>query len=123
MHSSLSSVPPVISKPRPEIIGTQTSSQASNGAKMSEVFPPIAPVECLSTLGGEFGGYSNIWPLSSIALVKCPGFPVAHAVEKNCYRQRAHLVIGNFSASKTGDDLRDCFGAQFAAIALLLHHW
>src|SRR6185312_8908578 len=61
----------VISRPRPEIIGTQRSSQASSGARTSEVFPPIAPVECLSTLGGVFGGYSNIWPLSSIALVSC----------------------------------------------------
>ena len=33
-------------------------------------FRQLRRVECLSTLGGVFGGYSKIWPLSSIALVR-----------------------------------------------------
>jgi len=95
-------------------LAPKPSSQASSGARTSEVFPPIAPVECLSTLGGEFGGYSNIWPLSSIALVKCQVPLSLMPRQKNCHPQRAHLLIGNFSASKTGDNLRDFFRAQFA---------
>jgi len=120
MLSSLSSVLPVISRPRPEIIAPKPSSQASSGARTSEVFPPIAPVECLSTLGGEFDGYSNTGR-SPALLWSNARSPVARAAEKNCHPQRALLVIGNFSASKTGDNLRDFFRAQFAAIALLLN--
>ena len=44
MLSSLSSVPPVMPRPRPEIIGTHSSSQASRGARMSETLSPMPPV-------------------------------------------------------------------------------
>jgi hypothetical protein len=71
MLSSLSRVPPVMPRPRPEIIGTQLSSQASNGASTSEVLSPMPPVECLSILGGEPSGYSSTVPLSIIAVVRC----------------------------------------------------
>src|SRR5438046_7465229 len=50
-----------------------------------------------------------------------PGFHVAHAAKKNCHRERADLVIGDFPTRKTRYDLCDFFGAQFTAITLLLN--
>ena len=49
--SSLSSVPPVWPRPRPEIIGTATPSEATSGASTSDTLSPTPPVECLSTRG------------------------------------------------------------------------
>src|SRR4051812_49053114 len=51
MLSSLSSVPPVWPRPRPEIIGTATSQAARIGASMTLTLSPTPPVECLSTTG------------------------------------------------------------------------
>ena len=49
MDSSLSSVPPVWPRPRPEIIGTTTPAEAASGAEIRLVLSPTPPVECLST--------------------------------------------------------------------------
>src|SRR5271163_449488 len=51
MESSLSSVPPVWPRPRPEIIGTYAPQAASIGASISETLSPTPPVECLSRIG------------------------------------------------------------------------
>jgi hypothetical protein len=48
IDSSLSSVPPVMPRPRPETMGTATPQQAARGARMSETLSPMPPVECLS---------------------------------------------------------------------------
>ncbi len=70
MDSSLSSVPPVCPKPRPEIIGTGTPAEATTGAKMSESLSPTPPVECLSTFLPFTWDKSTISPEWSIASVK-----------------------------------------------------
>src|SRR5271163_2493940 len=57
MESSLSSVPPVWPRPRPEIIGTYAPQAASIGASISETLSPTPPVECLSRIGP--GGLSS----------------------------------------------------------------
>ena len=72
MLSSLSSVPPVMPRPRPLIIGTQRSSHASSGATMSETLSPMPPVLCLSTFGGEPAGCVITLPLCIIARVSAP---------------------------------------------------
>src|SRR3954468_22605774 len=51
MLSSLSSVPPVWPRPRPEIIGTAAPQAARIGARISETLSPTPPVECLSSTG------------------------------------------------------------------------
>ena len=51
MDSSLSSVPPVWPRPRPDIIGTATPSEAMSGARTMETLSPTPPVECLSMRG------------------------------------------------------------------------
>src|SRR5690606_832699 len=51
MDCSLSSVPPVWPRPRPEIIGTASPHAAAIGASISETLSPTPPVECLSATG------------------------------------------------------------------------
>ena len=72
MLSSLSSVPPVMPRPRPEIMGTHRPSQASSGARTSETLSPMPPVECLSTLGGEPAGCASTRPLCIMERVSAP---------------------------------------------------
>ncbi len=68
MDSSLSSVPPVGPRPRPEIMGTCSPQQVKSGARMSEVLSPMPPVECLSTRS-EVSTASSVWPEASMAWV------------------------------------------------------
>src|SRR5918998_1221473 len=51
MASSLSSVPPVWPRPRPEIIGTKPPQAATAGASARLTASPTPPVECLSRTG------------------------------------------------------------------------
>src|SRR3984885_11910837 len=51
IDSSLSSVPPVCPRPRPESCGTAAPQLATSGARISDTLSPTPPVECLSTVG------------------------------------------------------------------------
>src|SRR5579875_2018502 len=51
MDSSLSRVPPVWPRPRPEIIGTKPPQAAMIGASSRLTLSPTPPVECLSSTG------------------------------------------------------------------------
>src|SRR5579859_8139670 len=53
MDSSLSSVPPVWPRPRPEIIGTAPPHAATIGASRRLTLSPTPPVECLSRTGPD----------------------------------------------------------------------
>ena len=57
IDSSLSSVPPVCPRPRPDIIGTGTPHAATSGARISDVLSPTPPVLCLSTLSRARSAY------------------------------------------------------------------
>ena len=50
MLSSLSSVPPVWPRPRPDIFGTTTPHDAASGASTIDTLSPTPPVLCLPTL-------------------------------------------------------------------------
>ena len=50
MLSSLSSVPPVWPRPRPDIFGTTTPHAAARGASAIDTLSPTPPVLCLPTL-------------------------------------------------------------------------
>ena len=50
MDSSLSSVPPVWPRPRPDIFGTITPHAAATGARTIDTLSPTPPVLCLPTL-------------------------------------------------------------------------
>ncbi len=51
IDSSLSRVPPVCPRPRPDSIGTTAPQLATSGASTSDTLSPTPPVECLSTVG------------------------------------------------------------------------
>src|SRR6266850_703327 len=71
MLSSLSSVPPVCPRPRPEIIGTRTPQTAASGASGMEILSPTPPVECLSTLRPGMRERSSTSPERSMASNQC----------------------------------------------------
>ena len=119
MLSSLSSVPPVMPSPRPQIIGTQTSSQASNGASTSETLSPMPPVECLSTLRRSALWILQDAPAFHHRLREMMGFRRRHPSEKDRHRPRAHLIIGDLVLGESRDEVRDFLGSQFAAFAFL----
>ena len=53
IDSSLSRVPPVWPRPRPDSWGTATPQAATSGASGSVILSPTPPVECLSAVGRE----------------------------------------------------------------------
>src|SRR5213593_4643798 len=69
MLPSLSSVPPVCPRPRPEIIGTKPPQAATTGARMRLTLSPTPPVECLSRIGPPRSGQSRTVPERDMARV------------------------------------------------------
>gem|GEM_PF-3303767 len=67
IDSSLSSVPPVWPRPRPDTIGTHTPQAATAGASGIEILSPTPPVECLSILGRAIRDRSSTSPERVIA--------------------------------------------------------
>ena len=67
--SSLSSVPPVCPRPRPDIFAMCTPWAATIGSSASEVLSPTPPVECLSAFTPEMAPRSSVSPLCIIARV------------------------------------------------------
>ncbi len=68
--SSLSSVPPVWPRPRPDSCGTATPHAATSGASGSVILSPTPPVECLSMLGLPRSLKSSRSPEAIIARVQ-----------------------------------------------------
>jgi hypothetical protein len=69
MLLSLSSVPPVWPRPRPEIIGTRPPHAATTGARTRLTLSPTPPVECLSSAGPPPSDQSRTVPERVIARV------------------------------------------------------
>ncbi len=69
IDSSLSSVPPVCPRPRPESCGTATPSDASSGTSGRVILSPTPPVECLSIAGRPSSVKSIRSPLAIMASV------------------------------------------------------
>jgi hypothetical protein len=69
IDSSLSSVPPVWPRPRPDSFTTASPSAAARGPNTSDTPSLTPPVECLSTLGIETPSKGSVAPESTIAAV------------------------------------------------------
>src|SRR4051812_48408509 len=82
MLSSLSSVPPVWPRPRPEIIGTAAPQAARIGARISETLSPTPPVECLSSTGRS-RSHSSTVPESRMPVVSAIRSPASRPLKKN----------------------------------------
>ncbi len=70
IDSSLSSVPPVWPRPRPDSCGTATPQAATSGASGSVILSPTPPVECLSEVGRDSDEKSIRSPDAIIASVQ-----------------------------------------------------
>ena len=70
MASSLSRVPPVWPRPRPDSCGTATSNTATKGASGRVILSPTPPVECLSAVGLPSDEKSMRSPEAIIAAVQ-----------------------------------------------------
>jgi hypothetical protein len=70
IDSSLSSVPPVCPRPRPDSCGTATPSDAMSGTSGSVILSPTPPVECLSMAGRPSPEKLRRSPLAIIAAVR-----------------------------------------------------
>src|SRR5690606_13895517 len=70
MDSSLSSVPPVWPRPRPESWGTAAPQAATSGASGRVILSPTPPVLCLSAVGRDREEKSMRSPLAIIAAVQ-----------------------------------------------------
>ncbi len=69
IDSSLSSVPPVWPRPRPESLATASPSAAASGANTSVTPSETPPVECLSTVGRSIPPNETVSPEAIIARV------------------------------------------------------
>ena len=70
MDSSLSRVPPVWPRPRPDSWGTATPQAATSGASGRVILSPTPPVECLSAVGRDSPEKSIRSPDAIIASVQ-----------------------------------------------------
>jgi len=68
--SSLSIVPPVCPRPRPDIFASFTPAAASSGQSTRETLSPTPPVECLSALMPSIPLRSSVSPLFIISSVR-----------------------------------------------------
>ncbi|SKT25455.1 Uncharacterised protein [Mycobacteroides abscessus subsp. abscessus] len=67
--SSLSRVPPVCPRPRPESCGTAAPQAATTATSGKLILSPTPPVECLSTVGRDNPDRSSRSPDARIAAV------------------------------------------------------
>ena len=105
--SSLSSVPPVCPRPRPDIIGTGTPHAAASGARISDVLSPTPPVLCLSTFTP-----GNVAQVDADARVhhrvgEPRGFLRRHAAQQDRHQQRRRLVVGQRAGGDAVDEEAD----------------
>ena len=105
MESSLSSVPPVMPRPRPEIIGTRKPRHASSGASGRETLSPMPPVECLSTSGRGSRGNRSTSPESRMASVSAVVSDRIQPAKIDRHEERGHLVIGNPPGGKFAEPI------------------
>ena len=119
MASSLSSVPPVWPRPRPDIIGTSAPQAAASGARMREVLSPTPPVECLSTAAGPGRDQSSLSPERTIAPVRCGRLVGVHAAQDDGHEQGGELVVGPGAVGGAVDEGVDLVGGQGVPVALL----
>ena len=101
--SSLSSVPPVKPRPRPESLATATPSAATSGTTISESLSPTPPVLCLSTTGRPTraevehaaGGRHQVGQVGKLLAVQ--------AVAADGHQPGRDLIVGHVAAHVAAD--------------------
>ena len=102
--SSLSRVPPVWPRPRPDSCGTATPYAATSGASGSVILSPTPPVECLSTVGRSTPDRSSRSPEAIIARVQRASSSGWQAAQQHRHQQRRHLLLGDRAPGVRVDD-------------------
>ncbi len=118
IDSSLSRVPPVWPRPRPDSCGTAAPHAATSGASGSVILSPTPPVECLSAVGRDSEEKSMRSPEAIIAAVQRAISRAVHAVEQDGHRERGHLLVGDLAAGVRVDDPVDLLVAELTAVPL-----
>ena len=94
IDSSLSSVPPVWPRARPDIIGTTTPQAAASGARISDVLSPTPPVLCLSTFSPGRCGQVDLDAGMDHRLGQVGGLLGGHPAQDDGHQQGRDLVLG-----------------------------
>ena len=95
IDSSLSRVPPVWPRPRPESCGTATPNDATSGASGRVILSPTPPVECLSVVRFFSPEKSSVSPEAIIAFVR------SRISSRSMPRMKIAIVIAAICSSPT----------------------
>jgi hypothetical protein len=106
MASSLSIVPPVCPRPRPESFATWQPAAASSGATTNVVVSPTPPVECLSTVGPRSPERSTVSPEATNASVSATASASVKASDHAGHEQRRHLRVVDLALEVAGEQPR-----------------
>ena len=101
--SSLSSVPPVKPRPRPESLATATPSAATSGTTISESLSPTPPVLCLSTTGRPMAPRSSMRPEVAIRSVRSASSWRSRPWQQTAISQADDLIVGHVAAHVAAD--------------------
>ena len=118
IDSSLSSVPPVCPRPRPESCGTATPNDATSGASGSVILSPTPPVECLSVVVFFRPGEVERLAGGDHRLREVADLVALHAADEDRHRHRGHLLVADVAAGVGVDQPVDLRGGERAAVAL-----
>lgn len=93
MDSSLSNVPPVWPRPRPDSCGTATPKAVTSGATGSAIVSPTTPVACLFAV--TVLSESKTHGLARVDHRLCPAgnLSAVHAIHEHRHIERGHLLI------------------------------
>ena len=118
MASSLSSVPPVWPRPRPESMGTRTPQAATQrGDDEADLVADAAGAVLVDLFAGHgvqrdavAGGEHDLGEVGQL--------PLAQAAEIDGHQPGRDLVIGDVAPGVAGDDEVDLFPVQLQAVPL-----
>ena len=118
IDSSLSSVPPVCPRPRPDILPKTPPHEATSGASTRVTLSPTPPLECLSSTGRRTALRSRVLPLATIARARATVSRVREPAQDHRHEQRARLVRGHGAVDDAADEGVDAGVVELVPVAL-----
>ena len=116
--SSLSSVPPVWPRPRPDIIGTITPHAAASGARIERGLVADAAGAVLVDLrAGHVGQVERVAGVRPSRAVRSAVSAGGHAAQDDGHEQGGELVVGPGAVGGGPDERLDLVAGQRAAVA------
>ena len=120
MAESLSSVPPVWPRPRPEIIGTKAPQAATIGASIRLTLSPTPPLECLSSTGPgrSRSRQSSMMPERARPSVSATRSGTVMPRKNTVMREGRHLALDQAAVMDATHDEGDLLVGEFVSVAL-----